>query len=228
MVTLDMHDGLPVLVKSSRACEVHSGGDYREAMRNVGIFPDILLVDLNGAFGEDNQKNREIIKSLASTHYAHSGGGLRSLTDVEDVLKSGVRRCVVASTDDALIKKIPKDRLIVELSVNKQDEVLVRGRKTNTGVDIITRISELIELGVQVISITFVETEGHLSGLPRVQLRDLLVRIPHSVQTIYIAGGISTLDDLECLWSFPRVTPQFGSAIRKSRLSIGSIYRLMV
>ncbi|CAF1456063.1 unnamed protein product, partial [Didymodactylos carnosus] len=91
-----------------------------------------------------------------------------------------------------------------------------------------TRINELIQIGVNVISITFVQTEGHLSGIPRNQIRDLLLQIPHNIFKIYIAGGISTLDDLEYLWSFARVIPQLGSAIWKNNLTIGSIYTSMI
>lgn len=115
------------------------------------------------------------------------------------MLKSSVRRCVIASGNDELIEKIPKERLVVEMSVNEQNEVLTHGRRTNTGMNIITRINELVKLGVNVISITFVQSEGHLSGIPRQQIRDLLLLIPYQIKRIYIAGGISTLDDLEYL-----------------------------
>ena len=228
LVTMDMFNGQPVLVKSSQVCETHSDGDYRQAMAKLSIFPDILVVDLNGAFGEIDTKNRQIIKELARKHHVHTGGGLRSLTDLEDMLKSGVRRCVMASADDALIAKILKDRLIVEISINEQNEVLIHGRRTNTHVDIITRVNQLIQIGVNVISITFVQTEGHLSGIPRQQIRDLLLQIPNNIEKIYIGGGVSTLDDLEYLWSFPRVIPLLGSAIWKNKLSIGSIFNSMI
>ncbi|CAF3438872.1 unnamed protein product [Rotaria socialis] len=228
LVTMDMYNGQPVLVKSSQVCEIHSDGNYWQAIKSIGIFPDILIVDLNGAFGETDTKNREIIKKLALKYPVHTGGGLRSLSDVEDVLKSNVRRCTVASADDELIAKIPKDRLIVEMSINENNEVLIHGRKTNTHVNIITKVNQLIAMGVNVISITFVNAEGHLSGIPRKQIQDLLVQIPKNIEKIYIAGGISTMDDLEYLWSFNRIIPQLGSAIWKKKLTIGSIFNGMI
>ncbi|CAF1968439.1 unnamed protein product [Rotaria magnacalcarata] len=228
LVTMDMYNGQPALVKSSQVCEIHSDGNYWQAIESIGIFPDILIVDLNGAFGETDTKNREIIKKLALKYPVHTGGGLRSLSDVEDVLKSNVRRCTVASADDELIAKIPKDRLIVELSINENNEVLIHGRKTNTHVNIITKVNQLIELGVTVISVTFVNAEGHLSGIPRKQIQDLVVQIPKNIEKIYIAGGISTMDDLEYLWSFDRIIPQLGSAIWKSKLTIGSLFNGMI
>ncbi|UJR20148.1 hypothetical protein I4U23_023280 [Adineta vaga] len=228
LVTMDMFNGQPVLVKSSQVCEIHSNGDYRHAIEKLSIFPDILIVDLDGAFGEIDTMNRQIIKQLAQKYYVHTGGGLRSLTDLEEMLNSGIRRCVMASGEDSLIEKMPKDRLIVEISINEQNEVLIHGRRTNTHVNIMTRIHQLIAIGVNVISITFVQTEGHLSGIPRQQIHDLILQIPHEMEKIYIAGGVSSLDDLDYLWSFPRVIPILGSAIWKNKLTIGNIYNRMI
>ncbi|CAF3091825.1 unnamed protein product [Rotaria sp. Silwood2] len=184
LVTMDMFNGQPVLVKSSQVCEVHSDGEYGQAMEKLSIFPDILIVDLNGAFGETDTKNRQIIKKLAQKHHIYMGGGLRSLTDVEDMLKSSVRRCVVASADDVLITKIPKERLVVEISINEQNEVLIHGRQTNTHVNIITKINQLIQIDVNIISITFVQSEGHLSGIPRQQIRNLFIQNPQNIERI--------------------------------------------
>lgn len=227
LVTMDMFNGQPVLVKSSKVCETHSDGDYQQAIEKLSIFSDILVVDLDGAFGETKSKNREIIKSLAQKYHIFTGGGLRSLTDIQDVLKSSVRRCVLASAEDTLINKIPKERLIVEISTNEQNEVLIHGRQTNTHINILTKINQLVDIGVHAISITFVQSEGHLSGIPRQQIRDLILQISHQIRKIYIAGGISTLDDLEYLWSFSRVIPQLGSAIWKNKITIGNLFNSM-
>jgi phosphoribosyl-AMP cyclohydrolase/phosphoribosyl-ATP pyrophosphohydrolase/uncharacterized protein related to proFAR isomerase len=228
LVTMDMYNGQPVLVKSSQVYQTHSDGDYQKAIEKINIFTDILIVDLDGAFGQTNTLNREIIKNLAQKYHVFTGGGLRSLNDIDDVLKSSVRRCVLASADDILINKIPKERLIVEISINEQNEILIHGRQTNTHMNIITRINQLIEMGVHAISITFVQTEGHLQGIPRKQIQDLILQIPDKIRKIYIAGGITTLDDLEYLWSFYRVIPQIGSAIWKNQLTIGSIFNAMI
>ncbi|CAF1158403.1 unnamed protein product [Adineta steineri] len=228
LVTMDMFNAQPVLVQSSQVCELHSHGDYQQAISKLAIFPDMLIVDLNGAFGESNTMNRQIIKQLACKYHVHTGGGLRSLADLQEMLNSGVRRCVMASAEDTLMVQIPKDRLIAEISINECNEVLIHGRRTNTHVNVITRIHQLVDIGVDTISITFVHTEGHLSGIPREQIRNLLVQIPCHIEKVYIAGGVSSLDDLDFLWSFPRVIPILGSAIWKNQLSIGSIYNRMI
>ncbi|CAF2620120.1 unnamed protein product [Rotaria sp. Silwood2] len=57
LVTMNIFNGQPVLVKSSQVYEVHSDGEYWQATEKLDIFLDLLIVDLNGAFDEtDHQK----------------------------------------------------------------------------------------------------------------------------------------------------------------------------
>ena len=228
IVTMDLYDQQPVLVKSGVVSQVHSDGGIVEAFKKISIFPDILVVDLNGAINSDTKTNRGVIKKLATKYYIHSGGGLRTIEDVQDVLESSARRIVVSSnTDDSFIKQIPKDRLIVELSVDENDDILIKGRKENTYVKIYEKLKSLVALGVEAISITFHCTEGHLSGIPREQINRIMLGMPSSIEKVIIAGGISTLDDLEYLWSYKKIIPQLGSAIWLNKLSVGDIYNAM-
>ena len=96
-----------------------------------------------------------------------TGGGIHGIEDVEEMLNSGVRKIVVATnTTKEFLEQIPKNRLIVELSINELNEILIDWRKTNTGVNVIKKMEELVEIGVTTFSITFVHREGHLKGLP--------------------------------------------------------------
>lgn len=55
---------------------------------------------------------------------------------------------------------------------------------------------ELSKLGVRVVSLTFNQKEGQLSGIPRDQFRDIMFTVPGSIKKVIIAGGITSLDDL--------------------------------
>lgn len=46
------------------------------------------------------------------------------------------------------------------------------------------------------------------------------MNISKQIKNIIIAGGITTMDDLEFLWSFDRVIPQLGSAVWKNKISV--------
>ena len=79
---------------------------------------------------------------------------------------------------------------------------------------------ELSKKGVKVVSLTFHHREGHLKGIPREQFRDIMFSIPGPIQQVIIAGGISSLEDLDFIWSFPKVVPQLGSAIWKKKVEV--------
>ena len=141
------------------------------------------------------------------------------------MLNSGVRKIVVATnTTKEFLEQIPKNRLIVELSINELNQILIDGRKTNTGVNVIKKMEELVEIGVTTFSITFVHREGHLKGLPYQQIEELIKNLPDRVEKLIIAGGITSLEDLKFLWRFERVVPQVGSAIWKNKIKIGDIF----
>ena len=70
-------------------------------------------------------------------------------------------------------------------------------------------------------SITFNSSEGKLKGVPREQLRKLMYDIPGLIKNVIIAGGISSIDDLEFIWGFRKCIPQLGSAIWKRKVLIG-------
>lgn len=65
-------------------------------------------------------------------------------------------------------------KVIVELSINENNEVLTHGRTVNTKVNVIEKMRELCLKGIKTISITFRNNEGKLEGLPRKQLKNLM------------------------------------------------------
>ena len=42
--------------------------------------------------------------------------------------------------------------------------------------------------------------------------------VPGPINRVIIAGGITSLDDLEFIWGFPKALPQLGSAIWKRKI----------
>jgi phosphoribosyl-AMP cyclohydrolase/phosphoribosyl-ATP pyrophosphohydrolase/uncharacterized protein related to proFAR isomerase len=227
LLTLDIYNNKPVLVKKGKVFETHADS-IQEAFDKISLYPDILMVDLNGAIDKNKFINRTEIKKFGTKNYIHTGGGIHTLEDVQEILQSSVRRIVVGSnTTNEFISQIPKPRLIVELSVNEKFEVLIDGRKTNTHVHILDKLNELALMNVEAISITFQETEGMRSGIPRQMISQLVQYIPKNISKVFIAGGITTIDDLNYIWSFPKLIPQLGSAIWKNDISMGDLYCAM-
>jgi phosphoribosylformimino-5-aminoimidazole carboxamide ribonucleotide (ProFAR) isomerase/phosphoribosylaminoimidazole-succinocarboxamide synthase/phosphoribosyl-ATP pyrophosphohydrolase len=226
IVTMDLYDGNPVLVQKGIVKEIHSES-VNVALDKIRFFPNILMVDLNRAIpGASSSINRSIIKQIALSHYIYTGGGIKTLDDAKELLGSSVRRVVVGSNfDQKFLTTIPSNRLIIELTVNENNEVLTHGRTVNTQISIRDYIQTLVQYQLDTFSITFHSSEGLLQGIPRDQIRKLMIGLPwNAINKIIIAGGISSLDDLEFLWSFPKVVPQVGSMIWKNKVSVGHIY----
>lgn len=226
--TIDMYDNKPVLVQKGKIMEIHSDGDVNKAIEKINISNNILVVDLNGAIDDNIIINRKIIKDLATKYHTMNGGGIRKIEDVQDILSASSRKIVISTNlDEKFISLIPKERLIIELSVNEHNKIMKNGRNITTDIDVIDEIKRLIKLGVYTISITFHNSEGMLNGLPRTQINNMISQIPIEIEKIYIAGGISSLDDLEFLWSFNRIIPQLGSAIWKNKITMGQVISSM-
>ena len=236
IVTLDLYNGEPVLVNQGKVYVSHSGGNIETALNKINLLPDILVVDLNAAIPKlntdtdnyeyTNLTNRDIIKEIAKNYFIYAGGGIKNIDDVTELLNSSVRRVVIGSNLEAdFINKIPKNRLIIDIAVDENNIVLIKGRTSCTNINVIEYIKLLLKLNISAISLTFHSYEGLLIGLPREQIRNVVMSIPKSITKIIIAGGISHVNDLHFLWSLnERIIPQVGSAIWKNRISISDIY----
>lgn len=226
IVTMDLYNGQPVLVRAGQVYHVHSPS-MEVALEKITIFPNLLLVDLNRAIpGSDPAINRELIKQVGLSHYIYTGGGVKTMADVQELLGSSVRRIVIGSNfDPAFLRSIPANRVIIELTVDEHDSVLTHGRTVNTQIRISEFMRTILGYGIDTFSVTFHHSEGLLQGIPRSQILRILGSIPLTqINKLIIAGGIASMDDLEFLWSLPKVVPQVGSLIWKDVVSVGQIY----
>lgn len=224
--TIDMYDTNPVLVQRGKVYTTHSNGNVYEALERISVANNVFIADLNGAIDNEKNVNRNIIKDIATKCHIYTGGGIRSIEDVQELLESSCRRVTVSTVLDFL-KDLPlqtrRNRLIVELSINEHNKIMTHGRKITTDIDILDKIAELIDLNITAISITFHQSEGMMNGLARDQISYLIPKISKDIEKIFIAGGVSSVDDLHFLWSFPRVIPQLGSVVWKDILTVGEI-----
>ena len=228
LLTLDIYDKKPVLVQKGIVYTSHHES-VPDAFEKISIYPDILMVDLNGAIDKDKSINRSIIKQYGVSNYVHTGGGIHTIEDAQEMLESSVRRIVIGSnTHQDFVSKLPKERLIVELSVNENFDVLIDGRKTNTHIHVKDKLRELSDMGVNAISITFSHTEGLCVGIPHSMITEFVSFIPKSITKVFVAGGITTIDDLNYIWECnPKLIPQLGSAIWKNLITMGELYSSM-
>lgn len=104
------------------------------------MVPQVLLVDIDGAKAHENN-NRQLISQIRANQFVSFygvGGGIRDINTARKYLEMFPH--IVVSTNLEIIKEFgeaDRERIIVELSVNDEGEVLTHSRTVNTGVKVI-------------------------------------------------------------------------------------------
>jgi phosphoribosylformimino-5-aminoimidazole carboxamide ribotide isomerase len=159
----------------------------------------IHVVDLDGAF-KGKPINRDVIKKIVDAVKVpiQLGGGLRSLTVIEEYITLGVNRVVlgtVAIQDPGLVEEACKEfpgRILVTIDA-KDGIVVVKGWVEESTVTASELAKRLEAIGVAAVVFTDIKRDGMMIG-PNIQAAKELaqsVSIP-----VIISGGISSLNDI--------------------------------
>jgi len=163
-------------------------------------FKNIHVVDLDGAFkGKSSNSNivKEILKNLNLK--IQIGGGIRTIGDVENWIKSGVDKVILgtAAVENKDLLKIAckkfKNKIALSLDV-KDGLIFLSGWKKQTNILAIDFIKEIENFGVSRIIYTDINKDGTKKGP---SIKDTIelsskVKIP-----FIISGGISSLKDIK-------------------------------
>jgi phosphoribosylformimino-5-aminoimidazole carboxamide ribotide isomerase len=173
------------------------------------------VVDLDGA-ASGQPVNFALIKRIRASTSLHIevGGGMRSLTHIEQALDLGIERIVlgtVALTDQALLGEALQrwgDRIVVGLDA-RNGWVATSGWRETSRTQAITLARELRALGVQRFIYTDIARDGALSGPNLEALEEMKRAITENVRYIHrgahvacaliASGGVSTIDDLRAI-----------------------------
>jgi phosphoribosylformimino-5-aminoimidazole carboxamide ribotide isomerase len=176
----------------------------------------IHIVDLDAAFGEGS--NRPIIAQIAREFplNVQTGGGLRTEADLEEVLASSVERAVIGTAAiekpelvEWAVGKWGAERVAVGLDA-RGNRPAIRGWREETGQDLFTIASSLVELGVRTIIYTDIDRDGMFTGPNLTMSAELAVR---SGAEVIVSGGIATIGDIEAIAAAARTTPAIVGAI---------------
>lgn len=201
-------------IKSKKAVRLYQGDFGKQTV--VGENPveivnnffnfgakEVHIVNLDAAIGE-RSANLEIIKEIctlktSSKQKIQLGGGIKSISDIENALELGADFVVIGSmivNDFELFEKAVKeykDKITAALDV--KGEVLMTGgwlEESDTSVYDITK--KLEKLKVKRIVLTDTTKDGTLSK-PNIDLPVKLSKIYS--KEIIVSGGISSYSDLE-------------------------------
>jgi phosphoribosylformimino-5-aminoimidazole carboxamide ribotide isomerase len=162
------------------------------------------VVNLDGAFGEEDTENRSAlftILEVAKDHQAgvQFGGGIRSLLQIEQLLFLGARRVVLGTiaiekpqlVADA-VKEFGAERIAVGIDA-REGQVRVRGWQSNSEISVKELAFRMKEAGIRTVIFTDIARDGLGSGLniPSTQELAELTELD-----VIASGGVHTLEDV--------------------------------
>jgi len=159
------------------------------------------VVDLDGAFGKEN--NIPVIKKIIKRCDipVNVGGGIRSEETIRELLDGGADKVIIgtkAVKDHDWLKdmasKFP-DRLLLAMDT-KGGKIAIGGWQEGSPVSVDEMFRVIKDLPLAGILNTNVDVEGKGKGIDEAQVRDFISRSPHPVTA---SGGVTTIDDVRKL-----------------------------
>ena len=162
------------------------------------------VVDLDGAFAENNSRNRAVLRDMIRTINipVQFGGGLRSLRQVKDAIDLGASRVVIGTVaieaPDILAKIMHLfGTRHIAIGIDAEDgKVVMHGWETKASISAVTHARNVAAIGVERIVYTDVERDGMLTG-PNIEHACLIAA--RAAVKVTVSGGVSSLEDLRQL-----------------------------
>lgn len=228
---IDITNGQCVRLKQGRFSEVTIYGDDPMKVAENWVKSGaayIHIVDLDGA-RLGTSYNHEIIKDIVETFKipVQTGGGIRSMRDIEEKLSLGVSRVILGTV------AVKKPDLVSDAVKAYGDKIAVgidtiNGRAAIYGWEEVSQVSsielciKMADLGVKTIVYTDISKEGMMIG-PNIESTKEV--IDATKINIIASGGISTIADLENLSNIGVHGTIIGKALYKGALNLSDVIK---
>lgn len=188
--SIDIMNGKAVQLRQGKELVIESARDPIELARDFSRYGEIAVIDLNAATG--NGDNRDLIMQICRVADARVGGGIRDVDTGRNFLKAGARSIIIGTmATPEFLSKFPVDRVMVALD-HKGGEVLDHGWEHGTGESVMQRAAKVSDYCSGFL-VTFVETEGMLSGLSADKANSVAEKLKRPVT---VAGGIASTEEV--------------------------------
>lgn len=182
------------------------------------------LVDLDGALAGQSVNAPVIERIVRSVHIpVQIGGGIRSREAVQSMVNLGVRRVIIgtkAVEEPEMIRGLVSDfgaeRIVVGVDA-KDGMAAVQGWEKTSPFSALDLCLRMKEYGVQHIVYTDISKDGMLAG-PNVAHTKKLTR--ETGMDIIASGGVSSLEDLQCLYDEGIRGAIIGKALYEKRVDL--------
>ena len=200
---IDLRGGKVVRLKEGDPARMTSYSDDPAEMAKRWIDAGstwLHVVNLDGAFGESDNVNRDALEAILKLGArVQFGGGMRSLDSIEAALSLGVSR-VVLGTIALEQPEIVRDALTsfgaqrIAVGIDARDGLVrTRGWKDNSGVPALDLALQMQTLGVRTVIFTDISRDGVNAGLNIPATRELA---EVSGLDVIASGGVYTLEDV--------------------------------
>jgi len=219
---LDMKDGM--VVKGVNFVGIKEVGDPVEFAKKYceNGADELTLLDITATVEGRKTKLGIIgrIKDVINIPLA-VGGGIRNLTDIEDVLTAGADKVGINTTavkDKSIIKeaadKFGSEKIILAVDTKRQTNgrytVYINGGRDDTGIDLIDWVKEAELLGAGELLPTSIDTDGMTGGYD-IDLYNLIcnaVKIP-----VTASGGCGKLEDFKEVFDKTNVSAALAASV---------------
>lgn len=203
---IDIKDGKCVRLTQGRFDSVTVYGDdpWQMAEKWIGMGAAYLhVVDLDGAL-DGKWSNGEAIKKICqnSTVNVQTGGGVRSLEDIEARLNAGVSRVIIGTAavkNPEFVKeavlKFGTEKIVVGIDA-KDGYVATHGWEKVSGETAVKFAEKMCVYGVSNIVYTDIATDGMLTGCNVRAMKEMAESVDAN---IIASGGIGSNEDIYAL-----------------------------
>ena len=163
-------------------------------------FSNIHIVDLDGAL-QGRPSNSNVVKEILKNFKLkiQIGGGLRTIDDVDNWVKSGVDKVIIGTAaveNKGLLKTACekfKNKIAISLDV-KEGFIFLSGWKKQTNILATDFVNEIKDYGVSRIIYTDINKDGTKMGP---NIKDT-IELSNKINIPFIiSGGISSIDDIK-------------------------------
>ena len=189
--------------------KVYDGDPVEIAQRFEGAGARMLhVVDLDGAFADANSRNRKTVRRIirALEIPVQFGGGLRTVTDVQQLIEYGAAQVVIgtlaAESPETLemFVQLFGFRICVGIDA-REGRVLTRGWEKEEELSAAELARRVADAGVDRVVYTDVSRDGMLGG---VNLEQTCAIAREAALRVTASGGVSSLADIRKLKSIQR------------------------
>ena len=197
----------------------------------------IHLVDLDGT-RDGITMNENIVEQIINVTNleVQMGGGLRSKSKIRKWLESSINYLVIGSYAieniedfNLFVDDQDKRKIIIALDVRTDispPEVMIKGWKESSGMDLWSLIKEFINFGFNDFLITDIQKDGTLKG-PNIQLYERCMKVSPGARFI-CSGGVSSIEDLIKLRDKSMHAAVAGKSLLENKISQQEIKRFLL